>query len=742
VHWLFYGYNQSPKFLEDDIVKSHNLILEEYIESAKKIFKKRFPSFLDFQRPGKEYLEYEYDYKKEMIEEAKKYIEELSEDNFSTNIRNILEPTTDANFFNWRDIGSFTNLTTSAEEVIYTQTKKLILSVKENRIKDDFDSIVNELSKVIKYKNVVWLYVSYILFIFDDKNHMAMKSSVIDSIMKFFGKESVARGTKITYKTYMEVIDFSNEIAALLEDWKPKDMIDMHSFFWVVANNDDVLDKEEKVEQEKKDIDMSLNTILYGPPGTGKTYYTINTALEIIDSEFYENNKNNRDALNEKFEEYKKSGQIVFITFHQSYGYEEFIEGIRANTNDDTISYSIEDGSFKLISDKALENYKNHQNYLTIGSHEKQVNIELLMNDYSNYVSEELEKGNEVLITSDAGIPNKTLLGSVNRASDGSFKSFYTSGSVNKQSLTRSIIIRDFQNFINGEIQSYQNIEPRYDSQSSYHGNAIYYFELYTALQSYFDRDEAKYTLDTDEVKLKNFVLIIDEINRGNISKIFGELITLIEPNKRLGADEIASIALPYSQKPFTVPNNLYLVGTMNTADRSIALLDTALRRRFEFIEMMPKHTLDEISVDVEDKGINLQEILRVINERIEYLYDRDHTIGHSYFMGINTLNKLDEVMKNKIIPLLQEYFYDDWEKIQIVLGDHYKQLGQSKDADSFEDEINKLRFVQSERKREKNVLGFNHEDIEDEQVGYQIRNTFKKKTYKKIYEQIDIQNA
>ena len=163
------------------------------------------------------------------------------------------------------------------------------------------------------------------------------------------------------------------------------------------------------------------------------------------------------------------------------------------------------------------------------------------------------------------------------------------------------------------------------------------------------------------------YVLIIDEINRGNIAKIFGELITLIEPSKRLNGDDEANITLPYSHEPFCMPSNLYIIGTMNTADRSIALLDTALRRRFDFIEMMPKPEHPGISKDI--GGVNCQKLLKVMNERIRILHDREHQIGHTYFMDIEDIESLAKRFKNRIIPLLQEYFYDNWKKIDEVLN-------------------------------------------------------------------------
>jgi 5-methylcytosine-specific restriction protein B len=194
---------------------------------------------------------------------------------------------------------------------------------------------------------------------------------------------------------------------------------------------------------------------------------------------------------------------------------------------------------------------------------------------------------------------------------------------------------------------------------------------------------------DASKKERKNFVLIIDEINRGNISKIFGELITLIEPSKRLGKSEAIEVALPYSGDKFSVPDNLYIIGTMNTADRSLALMDTALRRRFDFVEMMPNYPVlcneqgESYCVSVGDNKIDLVRLLRTMNKRISALYDREHQLGHAFLMPVvkeieagnddKALYELKSCFQNKVIPLLAEYFFEDWQKICLVLGDNQK---------------------------------------------------------------------
>lgn len=457
---------------------------------------------------------------------------------------------------------------------------------------------------------------------------------------------------------------------------------------------------------------LTLNTILYGPPGTGKTYSTINKALEIIDGFVPEN----RDEAKLRFEKYKQDGQIEFITFHQSYGYEEFIEGIRADLNSDEIKYILEQGIFQRLSNRAKENYLNSKKTAAEFLQEKSLKqkIEEFINDsIEDQMKFEKTKGGKFFIKD----TNKKKM------------FIYAEDSNYNDNILELDIDELYQVLASSlELKTSRQVAKEIFGINNQRQKDTYYFAIY--------KDFQKIKFDTvDEIESqedeRRYVLVIDEINRGNISKIFGELITLIEPSKRIGADEEVQVQLPYSNKMFGVPKNLYIIGTMNTADRSIALMDTALRRRFEFEEMMPQYNLSSMSTNLENSGINLQEILKVINNRVEYLYDRDHTIGHAYFININTFKELNSVMRNKIIPLLQEYFYDDWEKIQIVLGDHDQQL---KKLGLESSKVNDYKFIQSEKLEEKNILGFNHDDIEETQIGYKISDVFTPQMYEKIY--------
>lgn len=280
--------------------------------------------------------------------------------------------------------------------------------------------------------------------------------------------------------------------------------------------------KSEVVVPQKVEKCAPLNQILFGPPGTGKTYNTVNMALDIVcPIEGSQWGKKTRDAAIQEYQKMLAAGRIVFVTFHQSMSYEDFIEGIKPKAKGGKITYAVKNGIFKELCAKA-ENDKS-----------------------------------------------------------------------------------------------------------------------------------------------QNYVMIIDEINRGNVANIFGELISLIEDDKRLGASEELHAELPYSHTIFGVPKNVYIIGTMNTADRSVEALDSALRRRFTFKEMMPKSEL------VPEEH-NVRSIFKIINQRIEVLKDREHQIGHSYFMGVENEDDLKDVFYDKIIPLLQEYFYGDYEKIQLVLGEGF----------------------------------------------------------------------
>ncbi|EGQ1897149.1 AAA domain-containing protein [Campylobacter jejuni] len=430
--------------------------------------------------------------------------------------------------------------------------------------------------------------------------------------------------------------------------------------------------ENEKILIENQNI--PLNQILYGPPGTGKTYHTIDKALEILGE-----NLENRDEKKAKFDEYVKNGQIVFTTFHQSYGYEEFVEGIKpridSKENSKEVEYEIKDGIFKELCKKALDNYK-----VSLLTQEEFVKSEDLENKIEIFLDELVDQQKFIEKIQSGGFKLEEYNEKYRIITDDTNANLYLNLEIFKT------LLENKDKIINGRsIKQILNNKHRRQIDS-------YYFQLVKL----FKEREQDYKVDnnpSEKPELKPYIIIIDEINRGNVSKIFGELITLIEPSKRIGEKEELKVTLPYSGEKFGVPKNVYIIGTMNTADRSITSLDTALRRRFEFIEMMPD--VSKLSIDCE--GINLQELLKAINTRIEYLLDREKTIGHAFFISVENLEDLKKVFKNKIIPLLQEYFYNDYALINAVLN-HNGMIFEDKKDDKYLQKIKNLDSVNSER--------------------------------------------
>jgi len=371
-----------------------------------------------------------------------------------------------------------------------------------------------------------------------------------------------------------------------------------------------------------------LNQILFGPPGTGKPFRTIDKALAIVDPAFYAENQSDRSLLHEHFIKLVEVGQIALVTFHQSMSYEDFVEGIRASTDKDgQLSYFVEDGVLKRMA-RPSTSIRVGQTF----SREYRVlrsTTEILWLQKPNRAS--LPLAWDMLHELTEHVRSGTI--SINDLREGTWFERLEDSRLEKY-------------IVNG----YKNVIPE-----------IISFMITAA--------------DSNQSAGLKKVLIIDEINRGNISKIFGELITLIEPDKRLGNDEALSVTLPYSKEQFGLPKSLHIIGTMNTADRSLSALDLALRRRFVFEEMEPD---PGVLAEIEIEGVNIGQLLTALNARIEVLLDREHRLGHAYFTHLDsspTLSALAAVFQTRIIPLLQEYFFDDWKRIALVLNDGYKPV-------------------------------------------------------------------
>lgn len=459
---------------------------------------------------------------------------------------------------------------------------------------------------------------------------------------------------------------------------------------------------------EPNTMTLPINRILFGPPGTGKTYRTIDEALRILDAPFLAANTTNRAALKQRFDALAQAGQVRFVTFHQSFSYEDFVEGIRAETEDGQLQYRVEPGVFRSICEDAGGSGQAASE-LGVREDARIWKISIDGTGRPNSTREYClahgearigwEQAGDLYNEHLADVPGYAALGTNDRNTLHAFSRDIEPGDVflcigSEVTVQAVGVVQSGYEYQpeppTGVRKDYPNVLPvkwlatgldldirpinagrRFTLKTVYELTRFGWAELAEFLQ------DAGIQLQGIEPAPRSvavpYVLIIDEINRGNISRIFGELITLIEPSKRKGAGEALEVVLPYSKKKFSVPRNVHLIGTMNTADRSLAGLDVALRRRFEFVEMLPD---PDVLAGVMVEGISVGALLSAMNRRIEVLLGRDYMLGHAYFMGLMgspSLTALADVFRRQVLPLLQEYFFEDWQKIAWVLNDHRK---------------------------------------------------------------------
>jgi len=440
------------------------------------------------------------------------------------------------------------------------------------------------------------------------------------------------------------------------------------------------------------------NVILYGPPGTGKTYSSMFEAVQLIDGKLPEDG----DAIKERFNELLNQARIGFVTFHQSYSYEDFVEGIRpvmdSGDGGEVPRYECRNGMFKTMCAAArvkstrstasadIDPKKTQFWKMSLGNTllavEAQIYDDCIEGGYiaHGYGGRVNFAGCDSLVAI-----RQNLATAEGENPDALFPAQAVDRLKNQMKIGDVVVISDGNHRFRAVGQITGDYECRPDQE--------YAQTRKTKWLRVFDESQPRerllkdkifsqatiYRLKSGDLKLdvieellsppkdgalQPYVLIIDEINRGNISKILGELITLLEPDKREGQPNQLTVTLPYSQERFSVPSNLHIVGTMNTADKSIALVDVALRRRFRFKELMPDFSIcDGLTPD-------MNQVLSRMNQRISIRKDRDHQIGHSYFMQVSDTDSFNRVFRDSVIPLLQEYFYGDWDGLRYVIGE------------------------------------------------------------------------
>jgi len=706
-----------------------NLLNEHPLDAAAlrrmlAVFRAACPDFESFERPGSIYETTERQYKDDLARRLQKDVAShqadpiAAADSFIKLLTTKLITGKAQNLINQRYIVS--RLSTLEPEARATFGKALgpllAASDKGSQALGDFVTVVTPLlreARISGPENAARQMGALVLMLIAPREQLFIRRSELDATYARLTGRAFPRN--LTHAEQQDEVNaFGQNLTAALTKvgLAPRDMIDVQSFLWIARD-------AFQNQGDGSAVTHALNTILYGPPGTGKTYATAKYAVEICDGGADED----RSALMQRYRELVEAGRIAFVTFHQSFAYEDFVEGLRPETPDmpepagngevitgagQNLGFRLEvrDGVLKDMAKRAVaargrsvapadlddiaskrvfkmslgrandpDDAHKYQdcidgNFIALGYGGA---IDWSAPEFDSYdaIRRRWQQEHPGATGTDVNIKTIATLRTVMRPND-----LVVISEGNRRFRAIGQISGDyyFRPNEDGEYRHRRPVKWLWRSDEGLPAESIYrlgfvQLSVYQMRGDTINWPALKELIQPDAAEGTDappHVLIIDEINRANVSKTFGELITLLEDDKRAERENALSVRLPYSGSDFTLPANLYVLGTMNTADRSIALLDAALRRRFEFREVAPEPELLPTDLD----GVDVRRVLAGINERLEYLFDRDHLIGHAFFIGAGDLAALSSVMTRRVIPLIAEYFHEDWEKVRAILNE------------------------------------------------------------------------